>query len=206
MNKKLQLLLSLFIALLVGMNLLGGKIINIFGISVSVGIFMVPLTFLITDIVEEVYGKQVVKNFIFNGVVVLIIIFVYIQVFISLAPASRYIYNNQYVTIFSSSLRMILASLVAFVLSQTHDAWAFAWWKKKTHGKYLWLRNNASTIVSQFIDTCVFMFIAFYHLTPKFTIGFIFTLILPYYLFKIVFALLDTPFVYLGVKWLKKQK
>jgi len=68
----------------------------------------------------------------------------------------------------------------------------------------LWLRNNLSTIVSQFIDSTVFMFVAFYALTPKFTVAFIFSLIIPYYLFKVAFAVLDTPFVYLGVKWLKK--
>ncbi|MFA5318721.1 MAG: queuosine precursor transporter [Patescibacteria group bacterium] len=75
--------------------------------------------------------------------------------------------------------------------------------QEKIGGKWLWLRNNASTIISQFIDTNVFMFIAFYNLTPKFTAAFVFSLVIPYYLFKVLFALLDTPFVYLGVKWLK---
>ena len=63
---------------------------------------------------------------------------------------------------------------------------------------------NLSTIVSQLIDTFVFMMIAFYQLTPKFTFIFIIHLIIPYYLFKILFAIIDTPFVYLGVNWLKK--
>jgi len=96
--------------------------------------------------------------------------------------------------------------LVAFTLSQTHDIWAFNFWKQKTKGRFLWLRNNLSTIVSQFIDSTIFMFIAFYAITPKFTVGFIFSLIIPYWLFKIAFAILDTPLVYAGVKWLREKE
>jgi len=204
-NLKLQILFSLFISLLVGMNLLGGKITTLFGVSVSVGIFMTPLTFLITDIVEEVYGKKVVRNFIIGGVISLMVIFLYTTLFIYLKPHSRYTFNNEYQIIFKSSLRMIIASIVAFLLAQTHDMFAFEWLKKKTKGKALWLRNNISTIISQLIDTSVFMMISFYHLTPKFTLHFIISLIVPYYLFKVLFALADTPFVYLGVKWLKSK-
>lgn len=188
------------------MNLLGGKIVSIFGISVSVGIFMVPLTFLITDVVEEVYGKHTVKHFIIGGVISLIVIFLFTAIFVALEPHERYSFNNEYITIFSSSLRMFVASIIAFILAQAHDVIAFDWWKKKTKGKALWLRNNLSTIVSQLIDTIVFMMIAFYHLTPKFDFVFIIQLIIPYYLFKVLFAIIDTPFVYLGVNWLKKGK
>lgn len=203
---KINILLSLFVGLLVGMNLLGGKITSLFGVSVSVGIFMVPLTFLITDIVEEVYGKRMAKNFLISGVVVLVVILLYTALFVILPSHERYSFNEEYRIIFGSSLRMILASLIAFVLSQTHDLWAFSFWKKKTHGKALWLRNNLSTVVSQLIDTFVFMMIAFYHITPKFSFWFIVQLMIPYYLFKVAFALIDTPFIYLGVKWLRGKE
>ena len=97
----------------------------------------------------------------------------------------------------------MLASVIAFVFSQFHDVWSFHFWKRKTHGKFLWLRNNLSTSVSQLIDTILFMFIAFYKINPKFTVPFIISLIIPYYLFKIGFALIDTIFVYPGVWWLR---
>ncbi|MBT3817558.1 MAG: queuosine precursor transporter [Candidatus Magasanikbacteria bacterium] len=205
-NSRLQILFALFIALLIGMNLLGGKIVSLFGVSVSVGIFMAPLTFLITDIIEEVYGKNIVKHFIIGGVISLVVIFLFTGLFVYLEPHTRYGFNEQYTTIFGSSLRMIIASIVAFLLAQIHDVIAFEWWKKKTKGKALWLRNNLSTIISQLIDTFVFMMIAFYHITPKFTFAFIISLAIPYYLFKILFAIIDTPFVYMGVKWLKNEK
>lgn len=202
---RLLLLLGLFVGMLIGMNLLGVKIISFFGISVTVGIFMYPITFLITDIVAEVYGKQMARKFLGVGLLVLTIIFAYTALFISLAPHERYVSNPAYVEVFGSSLRIIIASIIAFALSQFHDIWAFEFWKRKTKGKLLWLRNNLSTIVSQAIDTTVFIFIAFYQVSPQFDAAFVFSLIVPFYLFKIAFAILDTPFVYLGVRWLRKE-
>ena len=101
---------------------------------------------------------------------------------------------------------MTFASIVALVISQFHDVWSFEFWKKKTGGRHLWLRNNLSTIVSQLLDTTVFMFIAFYRLTPRFTVSFIFSLIVPYWLFKVFFALLDTPLCYALVAWLREKQ
>jgi len=202
-NFRLQILLSIFIALLVGMNLLWGKLISIFGVPASVGIFMVPLTFLITDIVADVYGKKEVQKFIYLWVGILAMIFLYSALFVILEPNARYGSNEAYTTIFGWSLRIIIASIVAFFLWQLHDIFVFEKVKKLTKGKHLWLRNNISTMWSQLVDSTVFMFIAFYAITPKFTVGFIISLIIPYYIFKVVMALVDTPFVYMWVKWLK---
>lgn len=176
-------------------------------IHVSVGILTVPVMFLVTDIVAEVMGKEVAKKFVMTAIAVML--FVLVITFISVAlpadPTREYFSQEAYASIFSVSIRMMIASIIAFVLAQYHDIWAFGFWKKLTKGKWLWFRNNASTIVSQFIDSTVFMFIAFYGISDKFTAGFIFTLIIPYWLFKILFALIDTPFAYLGVKWLKEK-
>jgi len=202
---KIHLLLVVFIGVLIAMNTLGIKLISLFGISVSVGIFLVPVTFLITDMVAEVYGKKAVRQFVYFGVGILSMFFIFSSIFVFLEPHERFSMNDSYVEIFGTTLRMMLASIVAFGLSQFHDVWAFEFWKKKTHGKMLWLRNNLSTFVSQAIDTLIFMFIAFYQITPKFDALFIMELAIPYYLFKILFAVLDTPLVYLGVRWLRKE-
>ena len=205
LEKKTLILLGIFMTALIAANLLGGKITTILGVSVSVGIFAYPLTFICTDVIEEVRGRKITKQFVNAGILALLITMALVYIGIHLPPAARYESDAAYVTIFSSSMRMIVASLIAFLLAQHHDIWAFNVWKRKTKGKMLWFRNNMSTIVSQFIDTSIFMFIAFYHLTPKFTAGFILTLIFPYWLFKVFFAFADTPLVYLGVKWLKPK-
>jgi hypothetical protein len=198
-----MLLLGIFIGALVLANLLGTKITVIMGISVSVGIFAYPITFLCTDIVAEVRGKQYTKQFVKIGFAVLVLTIALVALSIVVPPADRYEHNDAYRLVFGNSLRMVFASLVAFVMAQYHDIWAFHFWKSRTKGKWLWFRNNLSTVVSQLIDTTVFMFIAFYMVTPQFTAGFIVSLIVPYWLFKLAFAFLDTPLVYAGVKWLK---
>ncbi|MGM5483123.1 MAG: queuosine precursor transporter [Nanobdellota archaeon] len=202
-DKKTFTLLGIFITALVLANILGTKITTIFGISVSAGIFAYPLTFLCTDIIEEVRGKKVTKYFIKTGLISLVVTTILILISIKMPAASRYPDNEAFVTVFSSSTRMILASFAAFFFGQIHDIWAFNLLKEKTKKKHLWLRNNLSTIISQLIDTTIFMFIAFYMVTPKFTAPFIIELIIPYWLFKVLFAFIDTPLVYMGVKWLK---
>ncbi len=204
-NPKIYILFSLFIALLVGMNMLGSKIVEFLGVPVSVGIFMAPFSFLITDIVEEVYGKSLVKYFILGGIISSVLVFIFTFLFINLEPHSTYSFDKEYKLVFGSSLRIIAASVIAFSLAQANDVIVFEWWKKRTKGKALWLRNNFSTIISQLIDTLVFMLIAFYQISPEYTLLFILELSLPFYLLKVGFAIIDTPLVYLGVSWLRKQ-
>ena len=202
---KTQLLLTVFVSSLLLGNLLGSKLIEIFGVVTSVGLFGYPPTFLITDIVEEVRGKEATKIFVHAGFLSLCIAALFVFVSTGLPPSPLYPYNEAYNYVFSNSLRLILASMIAFVISQYHDLWAFNLWKQKTNGRYLWLRNNLSTIVSQLLDSIIFMFIAFYHATPELGAVQIFYMIMPLWTLKVVFALLDTPFVYLGVRWLASE-
>ncbi len=204
---RLQILFAIFIALLIGMNLLGAKIIPLWSVfSASVGIFMVPLSFLATDIVEEVYGKKIARQFVLAGMIAILVIMLFVALFVALPPHARFTNNEAYVAVFKSSLRIMAASIIAFLLSQFHDVWSFGLWKEKTHGKFLWLRTNASTVVSQAIDTFLFMMIAFYQMTPKFTFAFVMGIAIPYYIFKVVFGAVSSPLVYLGAWWLKGEK
>ncbi|MCQ1534610.1 queuosine precursor transporter [Methanosarcina sp. KYL-1] len=202
---KIQLLLTVFISSLLIGNLLGSKLINVFGIVTSVGVFGYPPTFLITDIVEEVKGREVTRVFVNAGFLSLCIAVFFVFVSTGLPPASVYLNNEAYNSVFSNSMRIILASMTAFLISQYHDLWAFNFWKQKTNGRHLWLRNNLSTIVSQLIDSTVFMFIGFYHLTPGLDAFYVLSMVLPLWVLKVCFALLDTPFVYLGVRWLSAE-
>ena len=201
---KTSVLFGVFVTCLVLANLLGNKITTIFGVRASVGIFLFPVLFLITDIVEEVLGKQRAKLFVYVGLLALVFTLIFLFIAINVPANENWGLQDEYEATLSQSMRIIFASLIAFFISQMHDLWSFDFWKRKTKGKYLWLRNNLSTVSSQFIDTVIFMFLAFYLMTPKFTAGFVFSLIIPYWLLKVFFAFCDTPFVYLGVKWLRK--
>ncbi len=204
-ERKTNLLLAFFVGCLVAANLISLKIASFGLFEASVGILMFPILFLVTDIVAEVHGKEKAKEFVYFGLVVLIVVLFVTALAVLLPAANRsMVSQEEYAKIFGTTLRIFVASIFGFFLSQMHDVWAFHFWKEKTKGKFLWFRNNASTIVSQFIDTVIFMFIAFYAITPKFTVEYVFALIIPYWIIKVLFALVDTPFAYLGVKWLKK--
>lgn len=200
---RLQILFGLFISFLIAMNVLGAKIITIGPLSTSVAFLIVPWSFLVTDIVEEVYGKKVARQWVISGVIALFTFLLFMLLFVALPPASRFSQNHEYTTIFGTSARIVAASITAFLLSQFHDVWSFAFWKRETHNKMLWLRTNAATLVSIVIDTFVFMFLAFYKVTPEFTFSFVLALSIPYLIFKLVWGIISSPLVYIGASWLK---
>ena len=204
LERKTSILLAIFITALVLANILGSKMTSVFGIITSVGIFAYPITFLITDVIEEVRGKKVALQFFYSGIIAIILSLILVWIGIAMPPASFYANNEAYKTVFGNSIRVLLASLTAFLIAQSHDIWAFQFWKKKTNGRFLWLRNNASTIVSQFIDTIIFTFIAFFLVTPEYTVVRMFQIIFPYWGLKVIWAVADTPAVYALSYWLRK--
>ena len=208
---RLSLLIGIFIASIITSNLLGGKIaeITLFGIPIvfSVGLVPFALTFPVTDIIAEVKGREKAQEVVWIGVAALVFVLAVTVISVALPYAERsWVTAEQFEPVFGSSLRLIVASIIAFFLGQMHDVWAFEFWKEKTKGKMLWLRNNASTIISQLIDSTVFMFLAFYGASPKYNVAFIISLIVPYYVLKVGLAILDTPLVYAGVRWLRGQE
>lgn len=198
-------LISVFSAMLIGMNLLGGKIVTVFSVAASVGVFMVPITFAITDITTELYGRSFSRKLTFAGMLAILVIMLYSLIFVALPPNVRFSNNDAYGIVFGTSLRIMLASIIAFSLAQLEDILIFERIRKMTKGKYLWLRTNLSTFASELVDTTVFMFIAFYQVTPKFDALFVIQMIIPYLLLKIAFAVLITPVVYGGVRLLKQK-
>ena len=170
------------------------------------GIFLFPLTFLVTDIVAEIYGPRATRAIVSGTLIVLVVVLGVTALATVIPPASRFAEQNEsYVSVFRSSLRIMAASIVAFTLSQYHDVWAFDFWRRRTQGRFLWLRNNASTVVSQLIDTVIFMLIAFWGSSERFTLAFVMgSMVPPYYVIKVLAAFLDTPLVYLGVRLLRR--
>lgn len=205
-HSKLVFLQTLFVGCMMLSNMVGIKVVDIGPLQTSVSIWLLPITFLVTDIIAEVKGKKYVNNLVISTSILMIISYIFVTLSVSAEPAERFTINEEFKIIFQTSARFFLASIIAFVLAQLHDIWAFEYIKEKTHGKFLWLRNNASTIVSQFIDSVVFIFIAFYHITPKFDVAYMWQLILPLYVLKVLLAVADTPFCYWGVKWLRKSE
>ncbi len=200
---KEDILTAIYIGALVMVNLLGSKIMTVAGIRMNVGIVCVPIMFLVTDIMSEVNGRGAARRLVYISMGVLLAMLAFIAFAIAAPPHPSWGNQEAYRSIFSQSLRMTFASVVAFGISQNIDISAFEFWKKCTKGRYLWIRNNLSTMLSQFIDSALFMYLAFWHIAPKFTTAFVFSLVIPLWLIKVLLALLDTPLCYVGVRWLQ---
>lgn len=212
--EKLDLLISIYIFCIAVAELMGAKtfpLVKLFGyqLNASVAIFVLPLIFTINDMITEVYGKERTRSVIRSGLFVIFLILLFSLLATNLPPSLRFQSSESaYDKIFGLSARIAAASLTAFALAEFLDVFIFAKIRQRFGKKALWFRNNASNFSSQFVDTTVFMFLAFYSFDKSFdsNIGFLFSLILPYWLLKCFMSVIETPFVYLGVKWLRNGK
>ena len=195
----LSLLACIYAGSLVLAAIMASKIITVGRFVVPAGVLAYCLTFLITDVISEVWGKERARTVVIGGFITLVLVFVLTAMSILWPPAPFWPHQQSYETILGSSARIMVASLTAYLFSQYHDVWAFHFWRRLTTERFLWLRNNASTVVSQFLDSVVFITIAFYGTMP------LAPLILGQWVVKVGIALLDTPFVYLLVYLLRRR-
>ncbi|KUJ96516.1 MAG: hypothetical protein XD41_0497 [Desulfonauticus sp. 38_4375] len=193
-NFALILLISAFTGSLVISQVLASKIVLLGGLVVPAGVLAYSITFVATDVISEIWGKDVAKRVVWGGFISVLISLLLIKGALLLPAAPFWPHEQAFNTILSSTPRIILASFIAYLVSQAHDVWAFHFWKDRFQGRHLWLRNNLSTIVSQVIDTVLFIGIAFYGSMP------ILPIIAGQLIIKWGIALLDTPLVYLLVK------
>lgn len=203
-NKALQLYLflaALFVAALITCNLIANKFISLdlgfHTFIISAGVLPYPITFLITDLLSELYGRKktnwVVAMGFFASVLVLgILLLANNFPAIEESPISDEIYHQ----VFANSWRVIGASMIAYLSAQFLDIRLFHFWKRLTKGRHLWLRNNASTILSQLLDTTLVVLVLFAGQIP---FNNLLEFILHGWFFKLLCALFDTPFLYLAV-------
>ncbi len=198
-EKYLIILVSIFAGSIAIASVLANKIINIFGLFVPAGILAYSVTFIATDVISEIWGKEKANFTVLGGFLSLVSVFLLVQISLLWPKASFWDQEEAFQTILASTSRIIVASLIAYLVSQFHDVWAFHFWKKITKDRHLWLRNNLSTAVSQFIDSSLFVTIAFYNVLP------VWPLILGQWIVKLAIALSDTPIIYFLV-WLIRKK
>ncbi len=213
--RRLYLILGiLFITSLVVSNLIFKKFfyyypfdVSIFGITlfeISVGILPYPITFLITDLISEIYGKKKANEVVIGGIFASFFAMGIIYV-ANAVPATDWspVSDNLFSTVFGSTAIAVLASMLAYLFAQFVDIQIYHFWKRITQGKHLWLRNNFSTFLSQFIDTATVLLLlcSFGEIDWNLFGG----LLLAGFLFKVLIAAVDTPFLYLGVYWFRKR-
>ncbi|MDY0221689.1 MAG: queuosine precursor transporter [Desulfobacterium sp.] len=175
------------------------KLVEIMGITATLGNIVYASSFLVTDILSELYGKKEAKKAVYLGLFSLVAMTILMNMALVFTPAPDDFSQESLKNIFSFMPRIAGASLVAYFISQSHDVWAFEFWKNRSpSGRHLWLRNNASTMVSQFIDSSLFTLLAFWGVFP---LTALFEIFWTTYLLKWVVGVADTPFIYLAKGW-----
>jgi len=178
-------------------NIAACKNVNIFGTATTAGNVLYASTFLVTDILSEKYGKKDASKAVIYSFTILILWMIGTQLILLFTPNESDYINESLKVVFGLVPRMTLASLIGFIFSQNIDVFLYHFiWSKTGNSKgWLWLRNNGSTLISQLIDTVIFVFIAFWGVYPK---SIFFSILITTYVFKALVALLDTPFMYLA--------
>lgn len=178
-------------------------------LAIAVGVLPYPITFLCTDFISELYGRRranlvVLMGLLLNGWIVLIL---WIGgSWPGFSPDLSPYGGETFYQVRELAMKAVFASMIAYLAAQLIDVQLFHFWKRKTKGRHLWLRNNGSTLVSQLVDSFAVIFITFWGMwrSGEMTLAMLLTMVATGYVFKMIAALLDTMPFYLGVRWLTR--
>ena len=199
------ILAGFFVTNAIVAELIGGKLVQFFGLfTQSIGIILWPVVFVLTDLINEHYGKQGVRKltYITVGLITYTFVLISIGLKVDAVPFSP-VSNEQFQVVFGQSQWIILGSIVAFLTSQLVDVYVFWVFRNRTGNRLIWLRATGSTAVSQLIDTFVVQFIAFV-IPGKWAFDEFLKNAAWGYSFKLLVALALIPFIYLGHYAIKK--
>ena len=213
LEERLYLILTgIFIASLVSCNLIFQKFFQIdiwipfigwYTFTQSVGLLPYPITFLVTDIISEIYGRRRANQVVVAGLIASIFMLFIVTIADMTKSASFGIDEETFSRVFGLSAAAVFASMMAYLFAQFVDVRLFHFWKQLTKGKHLWLRNNASTVFSQMLDTFSVLFLlCYFNVIPWSMLGILF---INGFLFKVFFAAFDTPLFYLISYKLRKK-
>lgn len=200
--RKLFIALAVYLTSLFAANTLGLKIMPfIYGSHLSVAVFSFPVVFLMTDVVGEVYGKQIARYFVLAGFLstVLFIAYSFLSLWVPWSSAGLWA-KEGYDQIFSLSVRIAIASIAAFGIAEYQDVLTFFFFRQRFGAKRFWLRSIISNVWSQLLDSTIFMVIAFagVYSTPT-----LINIILTWWGYKVAMGAAYTPLSYLGIRILR---
>jgi uncharacterized integral membrane protein (TIGR00697 family) len=208
------LLAAVFIAALVSCNLIFQKFFEVavplpgggyYAFRQSVGLLAYPVTFLVTDVLSEAYGRRRTNRVVGAGFVASVFTLALVEVADAMPSADFGIGSGAFGRVFGASKISVFGSMTAYLVAQYLDVRLFHWWRRLTRGRHLWLRNNASTFGSQFVDSVVILVLFATFGAAGIQWSQVPELLLNALVFKWLFALCDTPFIYLAVIALRRR-
>lgn len=199
------ILAGIFITNAVVAELIGGKLITVFGVPISVGILPWPIVFVTTDLINEYFGEKGVRklSLITASLIAYTFVILFIAMRIPAMQGDKLVTDDQFNGVFGQSMWIIVGSITAFMVSQLIDVSIFHFVKNKTGGKMIWLRSTGSTVISQLFDSFIVLGIAFW-MTGKMTTEIFIASALTGYFVKMIIAIVLTPLIYLGHSLIEK--
>jgi len=199
-----DLALALYIVYITMAQILACKILTfdfgLFKVDAPAGVLIFPFTFQLIDIVNESFGKRVVRRIIVHAFVTQVFMVLFILMATVAIPASFWQAQKAWQEIMTLVPRIIVASWIAFLISQNLDALLFGWWRRLTEERHLWLRNVLSDVPSLAVDSFIFVFLAFYGRGP------VLPLIIGQVVTKCIIGFIDAPFIYLSHYIIRMQR
>lgn len=189
----LAILAALYVGALVSANAVAGKLFVVAGVHVTSGALAIPIVYLTTDIINELYGAAVTRRVVWMGLLANAVLIAVVLVAGTLPASSAGAPDTVFATMFDITWRVVIGSSVAYLLSSLADVWLFQAIKRLTDGRWFWLRKNGSTVISQALDTILFVGIAFGGSLP---VSILAPMALGQYLVKISMAPIGTPLSY----------
>lgn len=186
-------------------NIMGPKLTVVAGLQTSMGVILYSSIFFATDLLSEKYGRAEAQRAVLLGFFVSVTLVVMTQISMLYLPSAMpqtsafaKSVHEATVTLFDYTPRFVFGSLLAYLISQSFDVWVFHRIRDATNGRYLWLRNTGSTLLSQAIDTLIYGLVVWWGLVDLVTA---LQLAGAKYVFKFAIAVIDTPFIYLACRW-----
>lgn len=202
-SKFYQFISALFVTCLIISNIIAVKIGAFGSYFLPVAVILFPITYIIGDVLTEVYGYAAARRAIWTGFACNLVAVVAIWVSIQIPSAPFFPNQKAFTDILGFTPRLLVASFFAYLVGQFVNSYVLAKLKIKTNGKYLWVRTIGSTIVGEGLDSLIFISLAFYGVMPNSVMG---TLIVTQWIFKILFEIAATPLTYVVVGYLKKTE
>ncbi len=194
---------GLFVTCLLISNIIAGRLIEVGGIVLPAAVIIFPLTYILGDVLTEVYGYERTRLVIWLGFVANVLMSGFFLITIALPSPSFWTHKEAYETVLGFTPRLVAASLIAYLAGEFSNSFVLSQVKLLTRGRFLWIRTIGSTVVGQGIDTALFIFIAFYGLIPQ---PVLLGMLLAQYLWKVGYEAAATPLTYAVVRAIKRKE
>lgn len=193
---------ALFCVSLIISNIIAGKLWAFpFGITLTAGVVLFPIVYIIGDVVPECYGYATARKIIFLGFLLNLYAVIFFYITLKMAYPPFFAGQEAFQTVLGFTPRLLIASFTAYLVGTNVNAWVLVKVKALTKSRFLWMRTISSTIVGEGLDSLIFISLAFYGIVPNAALP---TMILAQATFKILYEVIATPLTYLVVGWVKK--